>query len=211
MSDPTVPWALADEAPERPMRSDSKRNRDAVVDAVLSLHRDGNLQPSSTEVAERAGISPRSLFRYFVDIDDLSRAAVSRQLERVRPLLAIDVPDAAPVAERVAALAQSRAHVFEAMGPSGTAARVRAPFQPVIAAQLTQARRFFRQQIERLFADELTALGPARGVAILSAIDVLCSYESYQLLRHDHGLSEAAVVASLTEAIAQLIAAPPLE
>ena len=39
------------------------RNRDAVVDALLTLYGEGNLEPGSAEIAERAGLSPRSLFR----------------------------------------------------------------------------------------------------------------------------------------------------
>ena len=42
-------------------------NREAVVDALLSLYDEGNLRPGTDRIAERAGISPRSLFRYFDD------------------------------------------------------------------------------------------------------------------------------------------------
>ena len=53
------------------------RNRVAVVDAMLELFAAGNLAPSSDEIAEKAGLSPRSLFRYFDDLDDLVRVALS--------------------------------------------------------------------------------------------------------------------------------------
>lgn len=205
--DPLIPWALADDGPIRAMRSDSKRNRESVVDALLALHRDGNLQPNSTEVAERAGISARSLFRYFVDIDDLGRAAITRLLDQMRPLLAIDAAADAPVAERISALVSSRTRLFEAMGPTGVVARLRSPFQPVIAAQLTQARKFFRQQIQQLFAAELAAMDDADAVPVVAAIDVLCSFESYQLLRGDHGLTEDGAARSLRRSLARLLGA----
>ena len=38
-----------------------ERNREAVVEALLEFYREGNLQPSATEVAERAGSSARSV------------------------------------------------------------------------------------------------------------------------------------------------------
>jgi TetR/AcrR family transcriptional regulator, regulator of autoinduction and epiphytic fitness len=205
MTEPTVSWGLASDGPDRPMRSDSKRNRDTVVDALLSLHREGNLRPSSNEIAERAGISPRSLFRYFADIDDLSRAAISRQLDRVRPMLEIDVAADADVAERVAALATSRARVFETMGPSGLVARLRAPFKPVIAAELAHARLFFRQQVEQVLAPELARMDVATRTATVAAIDVLCSFESWQLLRNDQGMDEAAAGAALRIAVVRLL------
>ena len=62
-------------------------NREAVVDALLDLYAEGNLRPGTDEIAERAGISPRSLFRYFEDADDLAGEAVARQLARALPLV----------------------------------------------------------------------------------------------------------------------------
>ena len=57
-------------------RASRERNRDAVVDALLDLYREGNLSPGADAVAERSGLSRRSLFRYFDDLDDLCRAAI---------------------------------------------------------------------------------------------------------------------------------------
>ena len=73
------------------MREDGRtlrreRNRAAMVDAMLELYREGNLAPSSDAIAERAGLSPRSLFRYFEDIDDLVHAAITRQQQRIAPV-----------------------------------------------------------------------------------------------------------------------------
>ena len=55
-------------------------NRQAVIDALVSLYADGHYLPSAAEVAERSGLSPRSVFRYFDDTDDLTRAAFRRRL-----------------------------------------------------------------------------------------------------------------------------------
>ena len=40
-------------------------NRQAALDALVELFGDDRFQPSTAEIAERAGISARSLFRYF--------------------------------------------------------------------------------------------------------------------------------------------------
>ena len=40
-----------------------ERNRDAVIEALLDLFGEGNLQPSTDEIAVRSGVSARSLFR----------------------------------------------------------------------------------------------------------------------------------------------------
>ena len=69
-----------------------ERNRDAVVQAVLELVREGELAPGVEAVAARAGLSARSVFRYFDDLDDLCRAAIARQLALVGPILGRELP-----------------------------------------------------------------------------------------------------------------------
>jgi AcrR family transcriptional regulator len=116
-----------------------ERNREAVVEALLDLYRDGVLQPSSEEIAERSGLSPRSLFRYFDDVEDLIRAAIGRQQERVIPLIPIDAGPDAPLETKVTALVEQRFRLFETVGNAAAVMRLRAPFQPLLAAALAIA------------------------------------------------------------------------
>jgi len=66
------------------------RNREAVLDAVLELFSEGNLAPSPDDVAQRAGISLRSVYRYVADSDGLIRDAIERHTERIAPLFLIE-------------------------------------------------------------------------------------------------------------------------
>ena len=145
------------------------------------------------------------MFRYFDDVDDLCRAAVERQQERVADLLALEVERDAPLAARVAAAVEHRQRLFDAIGAVATVARLRAPFQPALATQLERGRRALREQLRRLFAPELTALGPAKAARVLAAVDVLCSFEAHDLLRHAQGHSRARTVAVLTDGLHHLV------
>jgi AcrR family transcriptional regulator len=176
------------------------QNREAVLDALAELFGDGNLQPSTAEIAERAGLSPRSLFRYFDDVDDLNRAVIERQLARARPLLAIDVAPDAPTAEKIATAVKARMRLFETIGPTARAARICAPRHAVIADRVAQGRDFYRSQVRRLFAPEL-----ADRPDLLPAVDVLLSFETHELLRGDHGLNRAKATRSLTAALSALL------
>ena len=176
-----------------------ERNRDAVVDALLALYHEGNLAPNSDEIAARAGLSPRSLFRYFDDIDDLTRAALQRQYNILRPLFRIEAPPQAPLVERISALVAQRTRLFEAIGPAGYVSRNRASFQSVIQVHLATSRRNLRLQVQHLLESELASLPKAAATTRLAAIDVLCSFESYQLMRHDQGLSIDQTTDALTE------------
>lgn len=159
-----------------------QRNRDAVVEALLALYAEGKLSPSTEEIAARSGLSPRSLFRYFDDVGDLTRTAMIRQTDRILPLVEIDAEPEAERAARVAALVDQRARLFGQFSSLGTVSRLRAPFQPVLAEMLTRNRKFLRSQLERLFASELAAMDDEHRGSALAAMDILTSFESYDLL-----------------------------
>jgi AcrR family transcriptional regulator len=174
------------------------------VEALLDLYRDGNFRPSTTEIAEHAGLSPRSLFRYFDDVDDLSRAAVRRQRERAMPLLEIAVEPAASLEARARALAEQRIRLFSAVEPAATVSRLQSPFHPLLHRELTRGRGFLRSQIRELFRPELDELDAREAELVLAAVDVLCSFESYSLLSHDQRLGPARAKAAMTGSMLSL-------
>ena len=178
------------------------RNREAVVDALLDFYREGNLRPSTDEIAERVGLSPRSLFRYFDDVDDLAGAAVARAQSRVLNLLAVEAEPDSERSLRIKALVDQRFRVFDAVGHAATVTRLRAPFQPVLAERLQENRSFFRLQLADLFETELSALPTARARGVLATLDVLTSYESYDLLLHDQNLTANQAKSALVHSIA---------
>jgi AcrR family transcriptional regulator len=190
-------------------RARREQNRGAVLDALAELYREGVYEPSAAQIAERAGLSSRSLFRYFDDVDDLNRAAIDQQLARARPLLAVDADPDDPAATKVERLVDARLRLYEAIAPAARAARVCAWRHPLLAEQITSSRSYLRHQVERLFATELAAMGAERADAALAAAEVLCSFESSELLRVDQGLSRARATAALVQALLPVLAGQP--
>ncbi len=190
-------------------RARREQNRGAVLDALAELYREGVYEPSAAQIAERAGLSSRSLFRYFDDVDDLNRATIDQQLARARPLLAVDARPDDPAATKVERLVDARLRLHEAIAPAARAARVCAWRHPVLAEQITSSRSYLRHQVERLFAPELAAMGTERAAAAVAAAEVLCSFESSELLRVDQGLSRARAAAALVQALLPVLAGEP--
>lgn len=180
-----------------------QQNRDAVIDALLELFEEGSYTPSSAEIAARAHLSPRSLFRYFDDMDDISRAAVERQLEQARPLFAVDAEPSDPTPRKIDRIVRARLRLFESIAPGARAGRASAHNRPVVAHQLHDARAFFRSQIGALFAPELE-----RRPELLPAIDVLLSFESRELLCTEQHLSTAKAATTLITALTLLLEEP---
>jgi TetR/AcrR family transcriptional regulator of autoinduction and epiphytic fitness len=193
--------ALPREATADGRRLRREQNREMAIDALLALLADGNCQPSTAAVAARAGLSPRSLFRYFEDTDDLYLAAATRQIVLALPLLELDVRPDFPAVVKAAAVVRARGRLFETIGPGGRALRASAYRNEVLAAELDRYRAFFRGQLSEVFAPELTGDGAVMG----PALNVLCSFESYELLRYGEGLSRRQAEAALTAAVRALL------
>ena len=172
-----------------------------MLDALVELFDEGDYTPGTTKIAERAGISPRSLFRYFDDVDDLHRAAIERSRLTAAPLAVMDIDPDAPTAEKVVAFVEARVRLHEAVGNAERATRLSAHRHHVIAAQLREGRAFFRKQASDVFAPELAA----SDAALLPAVDALTSIETYDLYRTTHGLSRARATSALVAALTALL------
>ncbi|MCW2615192.1 MAG: TetR family transcriptional regulator [Frankiales bacterium] len=179
------------------------RTRRAVVDALLALQEEGDLTPTAQRVAERAGVALRTVFGHFSDMETLWAEAGARELEKLVSL-AGPVDPALPLAERTAAFCASRARVLEALLPVMRAARLREHASPA----LTDNRRLFieagDEQVRRVFAPELAALG-ADAATTLHALYVVAAAAGWEGLRVDRGLDVAAATEVLRRTVTRLV------
>jgi len=180
------------------------RNRVAVVDAYLDLINDGHPRPSVADVAARSGVSHRSVFRYFADREELTRTSIERQVGRVVSLLDTTVPPEASLDERIELVLRRRFDLFEAVAPIARLVRTLASEQELIRAELTNNRLLYRTQVQRMFTTELGRMDSERSARTLAILDVLCSFETYELLLDDQGLSRAEGMAALRSALSML-------
>ncbi len=186
-------------------RAGRERNRNAVADALLDLYQEGIISPGAQDVADRSGVSRRSLFRYFDDMDELCRVAIERHSARVSHLFEIEDLGDGPLARRIDRLVWQRAQLFEAIAPVARISRLRAPFQPIIAEELARSAALLRAQLARHFARELDSLGPAARNETLAAADVIASFESFDLLRRVQGLPPDEAAAATRRSLAALL------
>ncbi len=202
---------MSDPEPEVP--SDGRtarrdRNREAVLDAVLDLFADGSMTPVPAEVAERSGVSLRSVYRYFDDMDALVRAAIARNLARMGPFFDLDDPGVGPLDERVERTVAARLRLHDGIAPMARAAVARAPQNPIIDERLQETRLLLRRQVEEMFAPELAALDAEVGHDVVAAVDVLLELDSLDHLRRHRRMPVAEAQRVLVRAIRALFAAP---
>src|SRR6478735_4764996 len=100
----------------------TERGRELVVSALLAFFDEGESQPGAARIAERAGVSERSVFRYFDDLDSLAAEAVARQIARTRDLFAAP-DDAGGLDRRIRALVEQRMTIHDRVAVVSAAGR----------------------------------------------------------------------------------------
>jgi AcrR family transcriptional regulator len=184
----------------------SARSKDLVVKAILELLREGQLRPSAQEIATRAGVSERTVFRHYADLEQLFAAAVASQARHIAPLLDLP-PTEGPRQQRVAELVRRRARLFEEVTPVRRAAVRHAPFHTVVRHSLDQLHALLRGQLESVLAAELDELAPDQRRELLECLDVATSWAAWETLRADQGLGPGRAASAVERTIGSLLAA----
>lgn len=184
-----------------------RRNREAVVEAFLSLIEDGDPQPRARAIAARAGVSTRSVFQHFNDLESLYLVAGQREAKKIAAMLPpVDPSLSCP--ERIEIFVAQRARALEALAPVASAARLREPH----SAQLRANRHAFIEQARRYcgmtFAPELAGREEPERTVVLDALVILSSFNTWDGLRGDQGLDVDAAAAVLRALLGGLLASP---
>ena len=188
-------------------RARSARTREAIVDAFISLIEAGDLKPTAAAIAARAGLSVRSVFQHFADLEDLLLAVSDHQTNRIASLFT-GVQYDGDLPSRIDVFVAYRARLFETIAPIRRSAMLQAPFSRVVAARLELARTLHRLDIERAFGPELDAARTAGDGALGDALLAVCSFVVWDEMRRFSGLDVEAARAVLGRAVAALLVSP---
>jgi AcrR family transcriptional regulator len=181
----------------------AERSRTAVVDALLDLLVEGELRPPAARIAERAGVSLRSVFQHFSDLETLYGAAADRQVERLGDL-ARPLTPAGTRAERLDAFVRQRTRLLETIAPVRRAALLMEPFSTEIAKRLARGRTVNRAEVAAVFGPELAARPPGARRELAAGLAAAASWSTWEHLRRHQGLSRdraRRVVARMLDAL----------
>lgn len=181
-----------DAAPVDRRRLRSERSRELVVAALLAYFDEGESQPGAARIAARAGVSERSVFRYFDDLDTLAAEAVERQIERIGPVY--EAPKSTgSLDRRIAALVDQRLRIHDAAAVASEAGRRVEARAPSVARWFARRRRLLRAQVEAQFAPELATRRGRDRTELVDALDAATSFEHIDQLRTVAGHARARV------------------
>ena len=193
----------ADEVDGRKVRG--MRNRDAVVDAILTLLGDGNLNPTAREIADRANVSLRSVFRHFEDLDSLFLAAIERQAKRTAHLY--EPPVSVGTREvRTNSLVTRRRKLYETIFDVRHGWMLRYYDQPRVSAILDELYRAMYSQVVALYSQDLERLSALERRDVFDAIDAATSFDAWAHMRSHRGLSPTRSAAVVKRTVLTLLA-----
>ena len=182
----------------------SQRTRAAVAEAMLDCLEDGLLRPSAKQVAERAGVSSRAVFRHFDNMEALLEEAAQLQIERVVGQLPPVVTEGS-LEQRIDALVQHCVRRNEIIAPVRRAALLSEPFSKVIRERHAWMRAAARRQVRAVVAPELNAMSEAQRSDRIAALRALLSFSYWEELRRHARLSADAASRVLRDAVQTLL------
>ena len=174
-------------------------SRARIVAAMLEIVHSGERSPSAEQVAARADVGLRTVFRHFQDMESLYRemgAVIEAEMMRMvaTPFQAQDWRG------RVLELIERRAWVFEKVGPFLRASMLVRDRSQYLAANNARLGAVSREILKAQLSPEL-----ARDHLKFEALDLLLSFETWFRLRRTQGLSPKRARETLDAAVRALI------
>lgn len=201
LSEPRVPEADID---GRVLRGE--RTRVDIVSAILGLLRDGLHRPTAEQVAARAGVGVRSVFRHFDDMESLYAAMNALLAEEIRPFLG---PEAGTFSgdtrERLRELLRRRGKIFECVAPARRRSFEGEAGSSEVRRALAQFNRLLAAQTNEALGSELEGCDPD----LLEALEAVLSFEYWDRLYRVQHVSRNRVLAILERTVASFLSGLP--
>jgi AcrR family transcriptional regulator len=190
----------------RPARADADgrarrahRSGEAIVGALYDLIGEGVLDPTAQQVAARAGVGLRTVFRRFSDKERLFAEMDARLTAEALPLLRDPQPRGG-VRQRATAMVARRAVFFERIAPYKRAGNVKRWRSRFLAERHGVLVAALRADLVRWLPELRRA--PA---ATVDALELATSFEAWDRLRTEQQLGAARARAAVERTVLALL------
>ena len=166
-------------------RKRGDQSRQQIVEAMLELVRDGNMGPSAAQVAERAGVGLRTVFRHFEEMEVLYREMAEVTQAKVRPIIEKAYTHTA-WRDRLLEMVERRIKIHEDIMPlkiAGSVLRFRSAF---LMDDYTNHLCLERKMLEAVLPS-----GVRKDQTLLRALEMVTSFQAWRCLRQDQALPVA--------------------
>ena len=182
----------------RKRRSEDSKRR--IVSAMLQLVREGRMAPTAEEVARRAEVGLRTVFRRFKDMESLyaeMSVAINKKVDSIVDT-ALDGDD---WRQNLTRMVERRLKVYEVIMPYRVAAEALKFQSTVLLNRHTEIVREERQRVLKLLPEALLDDRP-----LIEALEAALSFDMWNQLRNDQRLSAEDAGAAVSRIVNSLLA-----
>ena len=180
-------------------RRRSETSRDKIVEAMLAIVAEGQITPSAEQVALRAEVGLRSVFRHFKDMESLYAEMTARLSRQYQMWL---VPFTAPDWRgQLAEVIERRTSTYEKLMPFKRAADAHRHESATIQTEHARTLAMMRARLKSLLPEEIR-----EDELRFETLDLLLSFETWQRLRVEQNLSARKARALLKAQVDRLTA-----
>ena len=176
----------------------TRRSKDSIVEALLSLYKDGNLVPTAQEVADRSGMGIRTVFRHFNEMEALFIAGDTLLHKRYNNK-STPSPDSS-LEERCEELADLRVKNYARIRPYIMAAHAQAWKYRILRSNYRKLCTELRERM-LIFIPELNT----KPQFCIDTAELTLSFESWQRLRYIQNLSQKDTKAAMLSALKAIL------
>jgi len=182
----------------RKIRANNSRQK--IVDAMLSLVRDGDIAPSAENVASTANVGLRTVFRRFTDMEVLYREMIIEVQKKYIPK-AFSPFSSRQWQQQLLELMDRKAVIYEKIMPYRVAAQFHKHHSSFIQNNLIKWHG-----IERKILAEILPSKILKDVALFNALELTLSLNSWLQLRLEQGISPKQAIKTKKKMINALLA-----
>jgi AcrR family transcriptional regulator len=182
-----------------------ERTRDAIVEAHAGLLREGVLKPTAKVIAERAGVSLRTLWLNFKDLETLLEATTAYWLD-ADAALRQPVDAGLPLQQRIELYCAQRVRRHEHITPAARSSALGEPFSAALQRSRHEHVERSLQDLAAAFGPELEAAGDARQ-ALTNELYAASSWPVWSSLRDDLSLGIDEATAIMRDTFTRLLRA----
>lgn len=156
--------------------------RQRTVAAALELLGEGNIRPTAEQIADRAGLGRRTVFRQFNAMEDLFREIVTELAKQYTVLN--DPYQSTQWQDQLSELMDRRLTIYEQLLPYKRAADELRHSSHVLKESHVRRRADMRAKLEEILPPAIL-----KNRTLLNVIDLTLSYDAWQRLRIEQDLS----------------------
>jgi AcrR family transcriptional regulator len=191
------------EVPSDGRKARSQASRRKLVEAMIALVKEGSVAPTAEQVASRAAVGLRTVFRHFADMESLYREISTEVMRLITPQLSTPFK-AADWRGRLDEMIERRSNLFEAILPFRIATETLRHSSPTLQQNQALLVQLQGNLLRRVLPEALQ-----QDVVVLAALNLALGIGTWQQLRLEQHLDQATARRVMTLLVHGLIAEQP--